>query len=235
MTPTADQDEASAGAGIVLSRRHMLIGGALACASGIAIARQPRSLNQPVDPKRFDGWMPASFGKWSAVSNSGVLLPPPDALRDRLYDNLVTRVYRSPDGPFVMLLLAYNNIQDGVLQVHRPEICYPAGGYSLSETRPVPFQAMGRTIPANIFSATGPQQTEQVAYFTRVGSSFPRSWAEQRLGVIRANLAGRIPDGMLLRVSLYDTDQHRALGTLAPFTDEFLGACPPPLRKLLIG
>jgi EpsI family protein len=213
----------------------MLIGGAFAFASGLAFARQPVSNHQPIDAKQFDGWVPARIGKWSAVSSTGVLLPPPDALRDRLYDNLVTRVYETPDAPFIMLLLAYNNIQDGVLQVHRPEICYPAGGFRLSETRPVPFKALGRTIPANAFSATGVQQTEQVAYFTRLGASFPRSWAEQRLSVIRANLAGQIPDGMMLRVSLYDTDQQSALATLSAFTDEFLGACPQPLRKLLIG
>jgi EpsI family protein len=230
-----EQKDAGAGPQIVLSRRHMLIGGAFALASGVAIARQPRSYNNPVDAKLFDGWVPPRFGQWSAVSSSGVVLPPPDALRDRLYDNLVTRVYQAPGASYVMLLLAYNNVQDGVLQVHRPEVCYPAGGYQLSETRRIDLSAMGRTIPANIFTATGPRETEQVAYFTRLGDSFPRTWAEQRLSVVRANLDGKIPDGMMLRVSLYGTDQPAALRTLGGFADDFLRACPQPLRKLLLG
>lgn len=220
---------------LALSRRQMLIGGAFACVSAVGFARQPKAQHLPVNATKFDSWVPVRFGEWSVVSNSGVLLPPPDSLSDRLYDNLVTRVYQGQGGDQVMLLLAYNNVQDGVLQVHRPEVCYPVGGFKLSETREVPFRAMGRTIPANFFTAVGSNRTEQVAYFTRLGDSFPRSWAEQRITVIRANLAGRIPDGMMLRVSLDGGDQRLALETLRGFTEEFVRASAQPLRKLLLG
>jgi EpsI family protein len=169
------------------------------------------------------------------VGDSGVVLPPPDALRDRLYDNLVTAAYQAPGEPTVMLLLAYNNKQDGVVQVHRPEVCYPVGGFRLSETRKIVLDLQGRAVPANIFSADGPDRKEQVVYFTRLGTAFPRSWAEQRIAVARDNLAGRIPDGMMMRISVLGADQHSAQAVLTGFSRDFLRASPPSLQALLLG
>lgn len=217
-----------------VSRRTLLIGGVLAAASGVAYARQPEVAARPVPAKRFDSWVPKRFGPWSEVATSGVVLPPPDTLRDRLYDNLVTRVYQAPGREPVMFLMAYNNAQDGVLQVHRPEVCYPVGGYTLTDTREVPLPTGGQVIPANFFTATGPDRVEQVFYFTRLGDAYPRNWAEQRLTVIRANLAGRIPDGIMLRVSVLGTDAPVALRGLQQFADQFIEASAPPLRRLLL-
>lgn len=218
-----------------LSRRNLLIGIALAGASGIAYARQPAVANPVVPEKLFEAWVPPRFGRWDVVSQSGVVLPPPDALSDRLYDNLVTRVYAAADRPPVMLLLAYNNAQDGVLQVHRPEFCYPVGGFELSETRDITFNAGRQAVPANIFTATAPNRVEQVAYFTRLGSAYPRKWSEQRLAVMRANLAGDIPDGMMMRVSALGIDQAQAQALLSDFSRQFIESANPRLQRLLLG
>ncbi len=219
----------------LLSRRHMLIGGAMLCASGVAFARRPQVANPVVDADLFEEWVPGRFGAWSVRSESGVLLPPPDALSDRLYDNLVTRVYAAPGEPMVMLLLAYNNAQNGVLQVHRPETCYPVGGFVLSETENVDLPLGGSPIPSNFFTAVGPDRTEQVAYFTRLGDDFPRSWFEQRVAVMEANLQGEIPDGIMMRVSVIGTNPERAKTVLSQFANGFYEASPQPLRRLLVG
>lgn len=218
-----------------LSRRNILIGGVLVCASGVAFARRPTIAEPSVDAGLFDSWVPNSFGHWKGASQSGVVLPPPDALRDRLYDNLVTRVYTAPEMPPIMLLIAYNNAQDGVLQVHRPEVCYPVGGFELSETRPMDLATSAGPIPANFFTAVGPNRTEQVAYFTRLGGGFPRSWAEQRLTVVRSNLAGDIPDGIMMRVSLLGIHQTQAQTQLSEFSSEFISIVNPNLKRLLLG
>ncbi len=217
----------------LISRRHLMVGGALLAASGLAFARQP-SLGQPrVEPGTFEKWIPVKFDQWEVVGSSGVVLPPPDSLSDRLYDDLVTRVYRG-GGADVMLLLAYNNKQDGVLQVHRPEVCYPVGGYTLTETKRIAIPALGKVLPANVFTAVNADRTEQVVYFTRLGGSYPRSWAEQRMAVIEENLAGRIPDGLLVRASLLSRDQADAVRTLCGFLGQFAEAAAPSLRRLLV-
>jgi EpsI family protein len=218
----------------LISRRHFFIGGAFALTSAVAFAKQPQ-VHMPLIPmEKFEGWVPTEFGPWRVVPSSSVVLPPPDELSDRLYDNLVTRTYRGPGDAFVMMLMAYNNRQDGVLQVHRPEVCYPVGGYVLSDTRRVSVPASGRSIPANFFTATGPGRVEQVVYFTRLGSAYPRSWAEQRLAVIHENLAGRIPDGVMMRASTLSTDPVASYETLKAFLSEFLASAPAGLRNLLV-
>lgn len=219
-----------------MSRRAMIIGGVLATASGIAYARQPEIAAPQVEPDDFDAWLPKRVGNYGVISTSGVVLPPPDALSDRLYDNLSTRVYalnESDEAP-IMVLLAYNNAQDGVLQVHRPEVCYPVGGYDLSETVQVPLNINGKTVPSNFFTASSPRRQEQVLYFTRLGDAYPRSWAEQRIAVMRDNLKGDIPDGMLMRFSVLSKDPAVALQSLQKFAAQFVTSSDPQLQKLLL-
>lgn len=218
----------------ILGRRAVM-GGILALASGIAYARQPKPSMPILKKATFESLVPGPFGDWQVISDGGVVLPPPDTLRDRLYDNLVTRAYQTPGSPLVMMLLAYNNEQDGVLQVHRPEVCYPVGGFQLSETQRIDIPLERGAVPANIFTAEAPGRTEQVMYFTRLGKAFPRSWAEQRIAVVNANLAGDIPDGIMMRVSVIGISQQRAKPILAKFTREFISASPIRLQRLLVG
>ena len=219
-----------------IDRRALILGGLLVAGGGAAIARQPRSDAAPIDKKQLDRLIPTQFGDWSARHDDGLVLPPADALSDRLYTGLVTRSYRAPGRPPVMLLVAYSNLQDGMLQVHRPETCYPAGGYKLTATRPVELPAVGgRTIAANAFSANGISRTEQVFYWTRVGTEFPRRWLEQRMAVLRANLQGHVPDGILVRVSMLDGDMAGALPDLGGFAEALLAAASPAARRILEG
>jgi EpsI family protein len=215
--------------------RRAVIGGVMALASGIAYARQPKASMPLLKKESFEDLVPGPFGSWKVSADGGVVLPPPDSLRDRLYDNLVTRVYSAPDFPPVMTLLAYNNEQDGVLQVHRPEVCYPVGGFKLSATEPINIPLDKGSVPANIFTAEAPGRVEQVMYFTRLGTAFPRSWLEQRMAVIKANLAGEIPDGIMMRVSVIGINQQRAKPILEQFTRAFISASPSRLQKLLVG
>lgn len=215
--------------------RRAVIGGVLACASGLAYARQPKIAAPAMNKKTFVSLVPGPFGEWTTLTEGDVVLPPPDALSDRLYDNLVTKVYQKPGSPPVMMLIAYNNEQNGVLQVHRPETCYPVGGYELTKTEKIGIPNRGSSIPASIFTATSPTRTEQVLYFTRLGNSFPRSWVDQRISVINANLAGDIPDGIMMRVSMLGIGQEQAKPLLFDFIREFISASPPRLQKLLVG
>ena len=219
---------------VAVSRRELMIGAVLAGAAGTSFLLRPDSRMPPIENELFESWVPENVGNWQQVAASGVVLPPPDVLRDRIYDNLVTRIYISPDSQPMMVLLAYNNVQDGVLQVHRPEVCYPVGGFNLSEPRAVKLDALDRSVPATMFTATGPSRTEQVLYFTRLGSAFPRSWVEQRLAVIDANVVGRVPDGILFRVSTISKDVDRSIESMSRFTKGFLAGSDPPLRRLLL-
>ncbi|MEE4538151.1 MAG: exosortase-associated protein EpsI, V-type [Erythrobacter sp.] len=220
---------------IQITRRDAVIGGTFALASGFAYARTPQVYAPVVDPEEFESWVPANVGRWREIGASGVILPPPDETRDRLYDSVVTRTYAAPGLEPVMLLLAYNNMQDGVLQVHRPEICYSVGGHEITDTQETRMTLGQRVVPANRFTAIGPQGAEEVEYFTRLGNAFPTSWAQQRLAVMRANIAGDIPDGMMMRVSQLGTDRDKKRLVMGEFANEFFNRTPEPLRRLLVG
>lgn len=220
----------------LFSRRHAVIGGVFAAASGIAYARQPIARRGRMPPGTLESWMPSRVGPWTFATSSGAVLPPQDALSDRIYDNLVTRRYAASTDIAVMAVIAYSNVQDGLLQVHRPEFCYTAGGFALSPTRNVILKdARGRTIGANTFIATGQDRVEQVLYWTRIGHSFPQSWPQQRMAVIEANLSRQIPDGLLARVSVILPDARPDLAPLETFAAALDAASPPQLRTLLFG
>ncbi|MEP3224706.1 MAG: exosortase-associated protein EpsI, V-type [Parasphingorhabdus sp.] len=220
----------------IVSRRHLIMGGAFCLAAGLAYARMPQVIFPAVEKTDFEKLIPENIGLWRFETSSGVVLPPPDALSDRLYDNLVTRVYTAPEDPPIMFLTAYSNTQDGVLQVHRPEICYPAGGYELTETQPMEIDnGLGGKIQANAFTATGRGRTEHVLYWTRIGSEFPVQWSQQRLAVIKANLRGIIPDGVLVRTSLIAPNFDEALPHLSKFAAQLNQGMNKQGRALLSG
>lgn len=219
-----------------LDRRKVVLGLGLAAASGIAQARLPVPVVPRIAPKPFDAMIPKRVGSFTFNSESGLVLPPSDALSARLYDNLVTRTYSSPTGEGVMLLIAYNNKQDGVLQIHRPEICYPAGGYTLTPVRPIDVPIAGaEALPSQIFAATSEARNEVVLYWTRVGDQFPRRWIEQRWAVAEANLRGIVPDGVLVRVSAISNDFGETTPMLSTFIRDLHSASETRMRRLLFG
>lgn len=219
-----------------LDRRKVILGLSLAAASGIAQARLPVPVSPRIKEDRFTAMIPKKVGDYSFDTESGLVLPPSDALSDRLYDNLVTRTYTNPAGQVVMLLVAYNNKQDGVLQIHRPEICYPAGGYTLTSVDPitVPLTASSQ-LPSQVFGANSEARNEVVLYWTRVGDEFPRRWLEQRWAVAEANLRGIVPDGVLVRVSTLGNDFSRTTPVLTDFIRDMYRASGEQMRGLLFG
>ena len=205
-------------------------------ASALAYVRTPRSVLPRVKKGAIDAGLPKQVGPWSFQSTSGLVLPPPDSLSDRLYDEISTRVYVAEDLAPVMLLVAYSNLQDGMLQVHRPEKCYPVGGFSLSEPKIITLNfGDGHIVPTRFFTASSVSRTEQVLYWTRVGRDIPGAWIDQRLAVVRANLRGEVPDGILVRMSVIDVDAQDAIALMERFARTLLGELSAPTRKLFVG
>jgi len=205
-----------------------------AASAGIVWARQPRQRIDYLGSSKLDDLIPQRVGRWEFASTSGLVVPPEDKFADTIYSQVLTRVYADEISPPVMLLIAQSAGQTGILQIHRPEACYPAGGYRLSNAMARALQVGPATIRANQLTATAPGRQEQILYWTRVGDAMPGSWADQRLTVARDNLKGQIPDAVLVRLSTIDPDRNSATERLGEFAAAMLASLPDAGRRVLV-
>lgn len=221
---------------ILPSRRDLLVGGATLAAAGVAYARMPRRALMSIGKDQLDKIVPLRVGDWTYETASGLVLPPPDQLARLLYDQQLTRTYSAPNALPVMLLMAYGSSQGGMLQIHRPEICYPASGFRLTETRvtSIPLEG-GHAVASRSFTGRSDTRTEQVLYWTRIGNMLATSWSGQRVAVVRNNLAGWVPDGLLVRLSTVSDDADKSQETLKQFARTMLIGMPATKRRMLVG
>lgn len=216
-------------------RRKLLIGLAFLGTATIAAARRP---NQDIDylgKQKLEDIVPKTIGKWQFETASGLVVPTEDQLANAVYSNMLTRVYSSGEGPPVMLLVAQSGSQTGVIQIHRPEVCYPATGFTLSPIRPYSIDLANRSIVANSLEAVNGQRDEDILYWTRIGDHLPSSWAEQRLAVARDNLNRKVPDAALVRLSTIGMERNAAEAMLGQFARTMLGSMTPSARRVLVG
>jgi EpsI family protein len=194
--------------GLLLTRRNVLLGATFTGTSVLAQTLVPQRHVNLLGHTKLDALIPREIGSWSFESVSGLVVPPQDDLKDQLYSDVLTRVYTARDMPTIMLLIAQSPVQNGILQLHRPEVCYPFSGYKLS---PIAGHDIGidanTNVQARFLTATASDRVEQILYWTRIGHSNPGSWMDERMAVAKANLRGVIPDGILVRISSISPDR----------------------------
>ena len=215
-------------------RRKFLLGLLFCSAAGVAAWRQPRIKIDYLGTQKLEDLVPKTIGRWDFVTASGLVIPPEDDFEKTLYSQVLTRVYSDNRGTPIMLLLAQNGGQTGFLQIHRPEVCYTAGGYQISAVTPHPIRVGQTVVPANRMDASSGGPTEHVIYWTRVGNQVPASWRQQKLAVAEQNLKGLIPDAILVRISTVNDDAEAALANIDDFVRAMLQSIPPSRRSVFI-
>ena len=215
-------------------RRKFLLGLLFCSVAGVAAWRQPRIKIDHLGKEKLEDLVPKKIGRWDFVTASGLVIPPEDDFQKSLYSQVLTRVYSDDRSPPVMLLLAQNGGQTGFLQVHRPEVCYTAGGFQISPLTPHPIQVGPISVPANRMDATAGGPTEHVVYWTRIGKRIPSTWRQQKVAVAEQNLEGIIPDAILVRISTVDDDADSALARIDDFVRALLLSIPPSRRSVFI-
>lgn len=217
-----------------VDRRQFVLGGTLLATAAGAIALKPRRVVSRLQDGMLDRAVPKTIGPYQFVTASGLVLPPSDEITEQIYDQVLTRVYAAEGLLPIMLLIAYGSAQDYTLQAHLPEVCYPSSGYTLTALERVPATLRsGVSGRATMLTAARPDRIEQVFYWTRIGDRFPATLTQLRLAVIMANLAGTLPDGILVRISTLSPDGALALPQLQAFNRLLLGTVGPLGRKLL--
>ena len=222
----------------MLNRRDLLIGGACAIAATSAQALKPRRNVTLLGNVKLEDVTPRQFGNWTEAHVGQVVQPETDdSLAKTLYSQRVARVYEAKDsGAMVMLLVAYGSTQSDILQLHRPETCYPAFGFSLTSSAPTAIPLPnGQAVPARNLVATIEHRIENVTYFTRVGEFMPRTQSEQRVDKLKAAFQGVIPDGILVRCSNLGEDTDACMALNNRFLADLLAAIAPQYRPAFVG
>lgn len=224
----------------MMDRRDALIGLGCVMALGAGEALRPRRTLSLRGRGTLESLIPKRFGPWHVESGGDLVAPRiPGSLADRLYSETVTRIYGTAEqsAPAVMLLIAYGGTQSDMLQLHRPESCYPALGFAIEQRRftDLPLGHAG-AVPAVALTAATSARTEDIVYWTRLGEYLPRTAGEQRMDRFRTALRGYTGDGVLVRASVIRGSAGASqFALLESFLTALVYAIPANQRQVLIG
>ncbi len=209
----------------------------LASAAMAAVLRPSGSLADERAPIDLEAMVPERFGEWRALTDVPVQIVDPEMQQtlDAIYTQVLTRTYAHSSGYRIMLSIAYGKAQTDNLQLHLPEVCYPAQGFKLERIEKVPLTLGVDTITARRMQTHLGQRFEPVTYWTVVGDHVTAGGLDKKLTELRYGLRGRIPDGMLVRVSSIDRDTGKAHRLQAEFADALVGAIEPATRSRFSG
>lgn len=221
------------------SMRTALVLAALMCAAsvGAMLARPTVRLADERPPLVLETTVPRQFAGWRVEPQTSVQVinPQTQQLLDKLYTQILTRVYVDERGYRIMLAVAYGGDQREGLRAHKPEVCYPAQGFTLKRSDAYPLATPFGTIAARRMLATLERRQEAVTYWHTIGNRSVDGGVAEKLAEIKIGLTGRIPDGLLFRVSSIDADPARAWRAQEEFIRQLLGAVQSSDRLRLSG
>lgn len=221
-----------------VNQMAILMAALMCVASAAGIAVRPESKAAVAGKSvSLETIVPRTFGSWREAEDQGaqVVNPQTKQLLDKLYSQMLTRVYVNKDGYRIMLSLAYGDDQRGGLQAHKPEVCYPAQGFKLARVQDGSLPtAFGDIEVRRLTTSLGPRN-EPITYWMTVGNQIIRNRLDKRIAEIKLGLTGQIPDGLLFRVSSIDGDESRAFEMQRAFVSDLLNAVPPTARLQLSG
>jgi EpsI family protein len=134
-----------------------------------------------------------------------------------------------------MLSIAYGGDQSKQLQLHLPEVCYVAQGFDMVKDRRDELATGFGKVPVKRLVARLNSRNEPITYWITIGDKAVRSGLDQKMQRFVYGLSGRIPDGMLVRVSTIDTDEAGAYKVQDHFVEQMLVALDPHARTRLMG
>ncbi|MBC7162750.1 MAG: EpsI family protein [Immundisolibacter sp.] len=216
--------------------RTVLIGICMLAAAGLAYAMKPTRMVAGADTFQLESAIPRQFGAWTEQKQQVQIVDPrQQETIDRIYSQVLMRSYVNGEGVRVMLSIAYGDNQEDDLQVHRPEVCYPAQGAQLLSTVNASLPTPWGEIPIRRLTTQFGPRHEPVTYWVMVGDRAIIGSLQGKLAQMRYGFRGQIPDGMLVRASTIDPDDERAFAQQARFLQDLLAAVPPETRKRLSG
>lgn len=220
----------------MIARRDFIVGAACLMGAGAAQALRPRKRVELIGSAKLEDITPTKFGQWRQIHVGDVIQPRTEGtLSAELYSQLIGRIYQNTAGDYAMLAIAYGSTQSDLLQLHRPETCYPAFGFDISKSVLGQIGVGSAQVPTRSLMARAPNRLENVTYWTRIGEYLPRTQTEQREDKLRISFDGIIPDGILVRASTLGDNWDRSLALNQQFLRELMLATDPRYLPVFVG
>lgn len=218
--------------------KNFLLLALMVAASGLAIAMHPtQRIADMGPPVKLETMVPTAFGQWREEAQNQTLIVDPQQkeMIDSIYSQTLSRTYINPEGYRVMLSIAYGSDQSDAKQVHKPEICYPAQGFVLKNKQYSQLNTQNGAIPITRVEAALGQRNEPITYWITVGERVVGPGLEKKLVEMSFGLSGKIPDGLLFRLSSIDSEPGRAYEKQSTFAGDLLASLTPEHRQKFIG
>ena len=220
-------------------RKALAFVGAALASGAAAVAMVPRAgvveitASMPLDtlfPPLFSGW---------EIDPTVIPLEIGADLRKvvaETYDQTLARTYVNRQGYQVMLSVAYGGRRNQGMDIHRPEVCYPAQGMALRrKTDEAMFGFGDAQLPVKRLVAGAGNRNEPITYWLVIGRSVASFGYGHRLALLKYGLTGHVPDGMLVRLSSIDNNETRAFAEQGEFLHAMLAAMTPDFRRRIMG
>lgn len=223
---------------IVRNAQYFLIGVAMLAAAGLALGLTPRAKIADLGPRvDLEAMVPKQFGEWQVDSSIAPVQISPDvqAKLDKIYNQTLSRTYVNARGDRVMLSIAYGSDQSDAMAVHKPEVCYPAQGFEVVREKKGVLDLGGRSVAVKRLVATQNSRIEPITYWITVGGQTVTSGLDKKLAQMRYGLTGRVPDGLLFRMSSITSDIDRAYQLHTEFAKEIYAATSLASKSKLFG
>jgi len=192
----------------------------------------------------LDQIIPKKFGRWTLVPEISPITPSdpegyvqPDPYSAKIYSQEVGRGYTDGQGNIVMLMVAYGPVQNYRLKAHRPELCYTAAGFEVSEKSgaAVAYRTGKMPIKMTRLVAQRESRYEPISYWMRVGNDVASGVVDRQLVRLKYGLRGIIPDGALIRISTIGLPRDASYQLQDQFIGDLLAAVPPDEVKFFVG
>lgn len=210
----------------------------MVAASVSAVALKPTErvadLRQKVD---LESMVPKRIGDWHIDETIIPLVPSPDvqAKLNKIYNQTLARTYVNDQGRRLMLSIAYGGDQSDAMQVHLPEVCYAAQGFQVRRTEADVVSIFERPIPVRRLVAQLGPRIEPITYWVTIGDEVVNNGIMRKLAQLKYGVAGRVPDGLLVRASTIGRDEQVAYQLHDQFIRELLMAMSQADRERFAG
>jgi EpsI family protein len=218
--------------------KNLLIALLMLTSSGVALAIRPTQRIADEGPAvNLETLIPKQFADWQLEPQQigQVVNPQQEQMLEKIYTQTLTRTYVNNKGEHIMLSIAYGADQSDAKQLHYPEVCYPAQGFQIVSSQNGEVQTgFGNIRVKRIMTVLG-SRNEPLTYWSTVGNKVVMGGKETKLEQLRYGFKGKIPDGLLFRISSINDDANQGYLLQNQFLKDIIFSLPANNRLRIAG